>query len=652
FQLGKIKLKNRIVFLPHLHQYAENHMPSEREAYYYAERAKGGVALCVYGCQAVWPGSTFGGDVYASDERVIPGYRKISSMVHDAGGFIFTQLTQYGNQAPRGLTLNLEEWKPQLAPSQVIDGFFHDIPKEMEQEEIKELVKAYAKGAYNAKEGGMDGTEIKVAHDGIIRQFLSPQYNRRTDEYGGSPEKRARFLLEVIKAIRDAVGPDFGFGVRLCLDEMIPGGYNLEDCKDIAKIIAGTGMVDYISTDIGTFASVHMCNPSMYIPLGYALYASAAIKEAVPEIPLIAFGRINDPIQAEKLLADGQADLVGMARGLIADSQWANKAKENRIDDIRKCMGCNQGCIRRVWNGQQITCAQNPAAGREKELGLGTLKEASVKKKVMVVGGGPAGMKAAEIAARRGHKVTLYEKGANLGGQVSVFTKAPFRQEFSECIRWLESQINKLGVEIKLNTCVDANLVLSEKPDAVIVATGSRPAMNGSPDFPQIPGSDQENVISALDVFLETEKVGDNVVVFETQHDWRAPLIAQYLASQDKKVRILSTGFYVGSEIANDFASLVPTYQQLFELGVEMTPLHVIKAIEGSNVTIANAFTGAEQVLEDIDTVVLAVGHYSDDKLYKELKGKVKELHRVGDCVAPARLEHVILEGELAGRSV
>ncbi|MDP7642094.1 MAG: mycofactocin system FadH/OYE family oxidoreductase 2, partial [Alphaproteobacteria bacterium] len=307
-KIKNVVLRNRVVFLPHLTLYAsEEREPTERHRYYYAERAKGGAGLIVAECMAVHPAGGHYKAVDASDRERMLKWRDTIGDCHSHGAKIFAQLTHFGNQ-----TFNRFNWLPLLAPSDVPDASVRDIPKAMEIEDIKATVESFANSSAYVREAGFDGVEIKVAHDGLLRQFLSPYSNRREDEYGGSPENRMRIVLEVLQSVRQAVGDDYPVGMRLSLDELIPGGYTLDDAKEYAAAFAGTGLLDYISGDIATWMSIPLMVAPMAVPLGYANYAVSALKEAV-DIKVIAFGRINDPYQAETLLADGHADMIGMA---------------------------------------------------------------------------------------------------------------------------------------------------------------------------------------------------------------------------------------------------------------------------------------------------------------------------------------------------
>lgn len=629
------------MFLPHAIFYAENSLPSERQAYYYAERARGGAGLIVVDSSVVHPSCLVGGQAAAYDERSIPGYWKITEMTHKHGAKIFLQLHHFGSELATGAST----WKPTLAPSELRDPYYfaRDIPKEMDEVEIREVIAGFAKSASNAQKSGFDGVELKAGHDGLLREFLSPFSNRRTDRYGGSLENRMRFILEVIEAIRQSVGRSFSLGVRLSLDELRPGGYNLADAIEIGKKLAATGLLDYLSSDIATLMNLYMTDPPMVVPPGFAVGMTAALKEAV-DLPVIAFGRINDPVQAEKILVDGQADLVGMCRALVADPELPLKAREGRLDDIRNCVACNQGCLARVLAGMWLACIHNPAVGREKELGIGTLQPARTKKKIVVIGGGPAGMKVAEIAARRGHSVALFEKEEELGGQIRIAIKAPYRDEFGGISRYLITQLKKLGVEIHLKEEATVDTVQKVNPDAVVVATGSVPMI------PNIPGVNRPNVVNVRQVLTGQVSLGDHVLIIDEDGHQQALTTADYIASKGKKLQIITSLLYVGAEV--DASNIVPTYKRLQENGAIFTPTTTVKEIGDRYVVTKGTCTDQEKKIEDVDNVVIAFGNASDKRLYNTLKGRVKELHAVGDCVVPRRIEMLMYEAELLARSL
>lgn len=424
-KVGHITLRNRFVFLPHSNNFAIGELPSDRERFYFAERAKGGVGLIIYGSQPV-DGQRGAMRTNLKHQGIVPRYQLLSDEVHKHGCYIVAQLIHEGHSAKHSET-GLE-WRAPMSASTQPRGKV--VAGEMGREDIQRAIDDYCRGAGKVKAGGMDGVEIRGRS--LPGDFLSSAYNHRQDEYGGSLDNRLRFYLELIKAVRTEVGPNLIVGVRLTLDEMAKPGYDLEEGVEIARRVVATGQIDYVNTAIGPNDefSAHIQGP-MPLPRGYAVDASRAVKEAV-KVPVIAHGGINDPFQAEQILAAGQGDLIGMARGLIADPEFPNKAHEGRLKDIRKCPGYHEVCQGRNEKYLPITCVQNPSAGREQTLGMGTLKPAAVTKQVMVVGGGPAGLKVAEVAARRGHQVTLYEKEKELGGQINLAQKPPFRESVGE----------------------------------------------------------------------------------------------------------------------------------------------------------------------------------------------------------------------------
>jgi len=414
---------------------------------------------------------------------------------------------------------------------------------------------------------------------------------------------------------------------------------------EIARRLAASGLVDFLSIIGGgahTYALQAAAVPNMSFPTAVYVPLAEAIKQAAPALPILHASRIVDPIQADQLAAAGQIDVVGMTRALIADPELPRKAREGRFDDIRTCVGANEGCIDRIYLGKPVTCVQNPATGREGE--LGDIRKASVAKKVVVVGGGVAGLEAARVAALRGHRVMLFEKDAQLGGQVLLAARAPARAEYAGIVRFLAGQVKKLGVEIRLGVEAGAAAVLAERPDTVVIATGSHPYV------PSVPGADGKHVVTDRDVLADSAKVGANVVVVDDVHTQQALSTAELLLDQGKRVEIVSPLFYVGQDVG--ITSIAPLYARLFAKGAVLTPHTELRAIEGSAVVVANVHAGVERRIAGIDTVVLAMGSRSTDALYRALKGRVPELHAVGDCVAPRGVHQAILDGTHAGRAI
>ncbi|MFQ5872572.1 MAG: FAD-dependent oxidoreductase, partial [Dehalococcoidia bacterium] len=628
FQLKHLTLPNRIVSTAHATALADNGVPSPRLIAYQAEKARGGCGLVIaYGSASVHPSSP-GVDwagVELFDDRVIPHLRKAAAAVHKYGSKIISQITHRGRRGTTDMY-----WLPLLAPSAIPERTHRETPHEMEKEQIDEIVQAYGQAAMRVKHGDFDGVEILIGYGHLPEQFLSPFSNKRADEYGGSLENRMRFTLEVIDCVRDTVGDDFVVGIRVSGDEKIEGGLDQQAQAEIIVKLAATGKIDYINVVAGTTENLMAQTetvPSMWYPTGlWANYASS-IKQQV-ELPVIAVGRITDPLQAEWVLAQGQADLVAMTRAIIADPQMPNKAKEGRLDDVRPCIGSDQGCVGRLFHGKTITCIHNPVIGREQE--LAELKSATERKKVVVVGGGPGGLEAARVSAERGHQVVLFEKKPALGGQIANYAKASGREDFGAIILWLEGQVRKLGVDIRTDIEANADTILSEGPDAVVVATGSNPMPLDAP------GADSGSVAYTEDVLTQKIDWGDNVLVVDQDGHHHGPAVAEHLARQGRKVEIISELFTIGEDI--DFFTKPLVYKRLLSEGVTLSPNTAVKEIQEERVILKNIYSDEESVLDGVTTIVYAGLRRAEDSLYKELKGKVSQLHLVGDAVAPRKI--------------
>ncbi len=640
-KIGSTVVPNRVSFSAHLTNFSEDYKISDRHIYYYLERAKGGCGLIITEEMSVHPSDhAYEKLVDAYHPDVIPGYKKLTQAIHTSDTKIFAQLNHNGTQSD-GTISRLPVW----GPSPAADPLFRETAKGMEVEEIQECIDYFAQSARYAREGGFDGIELQLGHSSLIRQFLSPLTNLRTDEYGGSFENRLRFALEVIAAVRKAVGEDFTLGVRLNADEMHPlGGLTLEDSKKIAARLEAARQLDFIDLSLGTFYNLYLVEGSMHTPLAYTVPLAAAIRSVVG-LPIFACNRINDPHLAEKILSDGHADMIGMVRAQICDPELVNKTKEGRTEDIRYCIACNQGCIGRVGiANKRVGCVQNPAVGEEKELGINTLKPADKKKKVLIIGAGPAGLEAARVATVRGHKVMLYEKQAEVGGQNLIARKGVGRQEIEGVIRWLVTQVEKLKVEIRLGTEVTPEIVFEQAPDAVVVATGSVPKENPFPGgylFPQ--------VCHAEHILKGEVGTGEKVILIDTDGHHKATSTAELLADMGKTVHILTPSLFIGGRLG-PLQDLFLMRQRLIKKGVTFTPDIAVLEIQGTTIKGLNVYSNTLIDFEGYDTVVLAAGNRVQDSLYFALKGKVKELYRIGDCVAPRKIDMAIVEGNKVGR--
>ena len=574
----------------------------------------------------------------------------MTSAVHEHGALIFAQLNHFGLNATSD---SADDLRVLWGPSAVKSPAYGETPKAMEPEDIREVVEWWARSAELSREGGFDGTEVHISHSYLLHQFLSPLYNKRTDEYGGSFENRLRFAREVIAAVRERVGADWVVGVRISLSDFIPGALDIEDAVRVARELEAEGQIDYVNVTAAGYHNIFLAIQPSDVPDGYLVELTAKVKAAVTQLPVFTVGGIKDPALAEEILASGKADMVAMTRAQIADPEFANKVREGREDELVHCIRGNQGCIGRVFKGLPISCTVNPAAGREGR--FGPLVPADSPARWVVVGGGPAGMKAAVTLARRGHSVTLLERDAAIGGQVNLILRTPGRDEFGWIARDLEVQLRNAGVEVRLGTEATAELVRELAPDGVIVAAGAVPSRTGfssvNPLVESLPGSEQDNVLTGWDVLLDSRPAGEHVVVLDDDGSRYAAGVAEVLLDRGKHVELVSRwhALFPSTLTTLDMAHI---YGRLLSKGLEYRLNSWASAIEGNRVSIFNLYTGQVGVLEDVDTVVLAAGSKPNDELYFALKGSVANLHRIGDCLAPRKLDHAIYEGELAGREL
>jgi len=642
-KIGPTVVRNRMMSSPH---YPMGYMdrltglPSERLVQYWSAKARGGVGLIGTYLASI--------DIRHSifrQPKAVEMFKRAADVVHEAGSVIVSQIAHSGGQggAAGGTEVS---WAPSAIPMPNMN-LERSMPHEMTTDEIRETVQSFAHAAKVSREAGMDGVEIHGAHGYLVAEFMSPFFNRRKDEYGGPLENRLRFCLQIIDAVREAVGKDFIVGIRVNAEEFVEGGYTLDDFKVVAPLLVKSGKLDYMNVSVGTYSSASTVIDPMYFPLSSFVYCAAAVKQVV-DIPVIARGRITDPIQAEQILAAGQADMVSMVRAYIADPEFGTKTREGRLNEIRKCIGCNEGCWARgtrdlvIGQGAGMTCTMNPAVGFEAAPGWGTLIPAALSKKVMIIGGGPAGLEAARVSALRGHKVSLYEKGSELGGQTIIAAKAPGRDGFLDLARYYTYQMQLLQVDVHLNTTVTAQTVEQLKPDAVIVATGS------TPYIPDIPGVNSPNVVEVRQVLKGEVTTGNHIVIIAGEEHTQALTTADFLAEQGKQVEILTPSHFAGVTVEPETKQSV--YRRLYQEGVIFTPDTGVKEISGNTVVAYNVFTRAERRIENVDTVVIACWSKEDNALYYALKGKVKEIHKIGDANGVRRVHDATREGAVTGR--
>ena len=639
-RIGPITLANRIVFSAHLTNYAEDGLPSAQHVAYYTARAIGGVGLIITEEHSThptdWPYEKL---IHGFHPEVIPGYRAITEAVHAHGVPILAQINHNGGQAS-SMFSRLPVW----APSPVPDPLFREVPKAVDTHEIAEIVHGYGLVAGHCAQGGFDGVELQCSHSSIVRGFLSPATNRRTDAYGGTLDNRARILVEIIAAVRDAIGPTRALGVRICGDELIDGGTRIDEAVEVARIVEATGKVDYINTSIGVAtATLFMIEASMHIPPGYAMFIPSAIRQAV-RLPVIGVGRFKDPLQADRALEEGSCDLVGVVRGQIADPDFAAKARAGEATHIRTCLSCNQECVGRMGLNRWLGCIENPRTGKESV----TLAPPRVRgRRVVVVGGGPGGLQAAATAAGRGHRVTLLERAPRTGGQVAVAASVPSRAEFLDIVRNLLAECQRLGVEVRTGVNADADAVHALRPDAVVVATGA------APDRPWW-AADLARVVDVRDVLEGRATPEGRVVVVDDLGFHQATSTAELLTDRGCTVEVCTPGMVVGQDLGVTLDMEGWNVRAAAKGITQSTDLVVMGArAEGDTVVLdlLHHPTGTN-IERSCDWVVVSTHQRPEDALWHALRDSSFELHRVGDCLTPRRAHAAVIEGHRAGAAI
>jgi 2,4-dienoyl-CoA reductase-like NADH-dependent reductase (Old Yellow Enzyme family)/thioredoxin reductase len=626
-------LKNRIMSSGHDTTLPVDGTVNEPLLAYQEARARGGAGLIVLQVSGVHETARYTNHVLmATHDSSIPGYRSVAEAVHRHGTMLFAQLFHPGREMAEadGGLLNVA-----YAPSAVPNERFHVMPQALKKALIEDIVRGYGDAARRMHSAGLDGVEIVASHGYLPAQFLNPRVNLRDDAYGRDAQGRLRFLRELIADIRSKVSRDFVVGLRISGTEFDDAGLTEDEAFDAVSDLGDS--IDYVHLTVGTSASlggaVHIV-PPMSFKTGYVVPYAARIKRQ-SRIPVFVTGRINQPQDAEAILAAKHADVCGMTRALISDPEMPNKAARGALEDIRACIACNQACIGHFHKGFPISCIQNPVSGRETR--YGSMPPAVRRRKVMVVGGGPAGMKAAAIAAQRGHHVTLFEAQRRLGGQALLAQMLPGRAEFGGIVTNLQREMELHGVQVHRSARVDPAKVASEAPDVVLIATGALPYR---PAFPQ-EGALQ--VVDAWSVLRGEATAGQSVVVIDWRADWIGIGIAEHLAQQGRTVRLAVSGIAAGETL--------PLYVRdqsaasLHKLGVKVLTYMRLYGSDADSVYLQHIGSGEAVVIDKVDTLVLCTGHTPVDELSEVLAAMNVESHVIGDAASPRTAEEAVYEG-------
>ena len=652
-RLGPVEIPNRFYFSPNASALSVGTKPSRDLAHYLLARVQGG------GCGLVIPSMTAhtrGRSLQSSPfpAENIPSFRAMADLVHQAGGKIFGQLLywwgSYGQWQP------MSPPAPSLAPSVVQYAIANKTlsTHEMDQTEIRSMIDACRRSVENLGEAGWDGVMLHGSHGALIEQFLSPYFNRRTDEYGGSLQNRMRFLCECLQACREAAQDRLAVGMRLNCDELLPGGYDTQLARAVLREISTAGLIDFVDLDIAIEPNqFHLGMPPVYLqPQVYRPYVEA-VRDAAGTVPVLSvLGRLTSVADGEAAIAAGVCDMVGAARALIAEPELVKNASAGREARSRICIACNW-CVAAIADGAQ-GCTINPASYRERLWGVDTFRAAAVKRKVIVVGAGPAGLEAARVSALKGHDVTLFEARTRLGGAFALWAELPGREDFRKAIEWWQQEIGRLNVEIRRGTEASADAVLGANPHAVIVATGARYSVGGRSHFvdADIPGYQQSFVHRPEDILLGAVPVSGKVVLLDAEGLNTSLGTAEVLANAGAVVQYLTPGF------APISARLVDAHESRFIMkrlraaGVAIVPNTYIKSIGDHSVTVYDVFSEEERTLEGIDAVVLSTARVPQNALSRELAGKVAQLFTVGDALAARPWAAAAYEGQKFARYI
>ena len=638
-------LRNRIVFGAHTANMSDMGLPGPRFGGYLLERALGGAAMIVAEPMPVHrTGVLTRGNFRHGTDEVIPHFRNVTEPVKEAGAVILQQLYHIGAHGDSDLSFS-PHWGPSGGPS------YHDSDGShaMNEAEIEELIEAHISAAVRCQKGGFQGVEVWAAYHSLLDQFWTPWSNQRTDKWGGSLENRTRLSRTIIEGIRRACGDEFIIGLAISTSDSFDVTLQGEALAEIVARHDATGHIDYVTCGHGGYLDFERLMPTFLYADKLTAPFTEELKKVVKHAKVTSEAHIRTPENAEAVIASGQADMVSIVRGQIADPHLARKTMEGRSEDVRGCISCNQMCWGRRSRDYWISCLINPSAGREFEWGGDRFKPAANPRHIVVVGAGPAGLEAARAAAERGHRVDIFEAQPRIGGQFRLAGEQPRRAQILDLLDWYERQFEKLQVRLHLNSFVEAEDIRALNPDAVVLSTGSLPDEDGfqrwMPDRDRLPGIDSGNVYSPEDVMRREAKLGDHVILYDEGGNWRGLGTAWAMAEQGKKVTIVTPEPFIGKELART-SSDIPLRPRLAKLGVTFLTEHLIAEWHGSAATIRNMLTG-EDFRREASALVMSTTNRAFDPLSADLAGL--EIHLIGDAAAPRQAPYAFHEGRKVG---
>ena len=649
-KIGAHTLRNRIVFGAHTSNMAENGVPGERHIAYYAERAIGGAAMIVVEPMPVHAAAVLTrGNFRHSEDDVIPHFRKLTDSIRSNGAVAIQQLYHVGAHGDSDLSFH-PHWSPSGMPS------YHDSDGShaMTEAEIRETIDGFVQAARRCKAAGFDGVEVWAAYLGMVDQFWTPWSNRREDAWGGSLENRTRFSREIMSRIRKTCGPDFIVGLAVSDDPESSVTLQRDELAEIVRLHDDLRLMDYVTCGSGGYLNFYPLMPTFIYPEKLGVDLAATLKRVVKHAVVTAESHIRTPDNAETVLGEGSADLVSIVRGQIADPHLARKAVEGRPEDVRGCISCNQMCWGRRGRDYWISCLVNPSVGREYQWGGDRFSPTDDPKTVLVVGGGPAGLEAARVAAERGHRVTLVEASSRLGGNFRLAGLQPRRAQIVDLIDWYERQLDTLGVDVRLNAYIEADDVVAQGADHVILATGSIPAETGFqkalPSVDVLPGIDRGGVWSIEAVMARQARLGKRVLVLDEGGGWRGCGTAWKLAEEGHEVVILSPDAMIGKELVRTAAD-APLRKALAKMGVGWRLEVSVLEWHGDGATVLDHNTNRRSLVEG-DSLVTATTNLAADWLARELGAIGCAAVSVGDCAAPRQAPYAFFEGRKAALAI